>query len=324
MGGSEAIVGHQNITTELQRDIERGNIAHAYLFTGPRHIGKFTVGKWFARELLLGSASEEERRDWERAMDRLIHPDFLVLDQLWIEDTCEDWGLIAKSSNAPQKHRSKPPKARSDTIGIEDIRALQDTLLESGAGLYRCCLIRSIERMQEAAANAFLKILEEPPEGRVFILTTETLESVLPTIVSRTRVLRFSRLPKSIMQQLLSDLPEEDAQFLLHLAQGAPGTIYTFRSDPDALRTQRLMHAQASSYWHTPSIATKLQLLEPLHRRSEEASYFLLHLALTLREHPAPRPAWERALRRLMLGFQTNAQRQLLTQCFVLATSLAS
>lgn len=314
------IVGHVLPIAALLQDLASDNIAHAYLFVGPPRLGKFTIARWFADALLCLGRTPEDAAAVREATRRLIHPDLLILDQLWIEGICEDWEMIGRRSNVPQEHRKKAG-ARSDRIGIDDVRVIHDRLHISGSGRYRCCCIRRIERMEDPPANAFLKILEEPPEGRVFLLTADSLDAVLPTVVSRTRVLRFQRLPTQTLFPLVADLPEEDRHFLLHVAQGAPGAIRRLRSDPDTLRRERLLHSRALTFWRTSSFAQRLKTLEPMAEDTEEARSFLLHLALALREEGPAHPLQEQALRQLIHALQTNVQRPLLLQQFALAVS---
>ena len=317
------IVGHQKQTLQLQQDIETGNIAHAYLFSGPAHLGKMAVAYWFAHEALTIGLSEEEKKEASRHIEQLTHPDLLVLDQLWIEKQCEDWDVIARSSNINQQHRSKKSSpAKTDVISIDDIRALQERLHETSMGKYRCCLIRSVDRMQEAAANAFLKILEEPPEGLVFILTTQSQSSLLPTVTSRTRCISFSRLSRQELQPILQDVNEDDANFILRIGQGAPGIVYRFRDDPDALRLEKQVYEKAFSFWGTTSLKSRLQILHPLHSRGEEADRLLLHLALSLRQQaPEKRLNFMSPFVDLTSTLRTNAHRQLAAQRFALSTS---
>lgn len=313
------IIGHARQLTELASDIETNNIAHAYLFAGAAHLGKMTVARWFSRELIAEGKNEEEKKSIDHALERLLHPDLLVLDQLWIEDVCEDYDVIARSTNVPQQHRSKTPTMKTDTISIDDIREVQARLRESGSGQHRFCLIRSVERMQPAAATSLLKILEEPPAGRIFLLTTESLSSLLSTIVSRSRVLRFERVHDRDIAVSLAGVSEEEAQFILHLAQGAPGTAKRLLSDPDRLREERLLHEKALSFWSSDRLLDRLKILTPLHERGKESDRFLLHLSLALREMPAMTHAQERALMELLQGLKTNAHRQLLVQSFAMS-----
>ena len=320
IAASDVIIGHKFQISELQRDIEADNVAHAYLFSGPAHLGKMTVARWFGHKLLCEGLSEEACEKASKDIKRLTHPDLLSLDQLWIEGVCDDWDVIAKSSNIPQEHRAKKPPAKTDIISIDDIRGLQERLVETGTGKYRVCIIRSMERMQDAAANAFLKILEEPPKGLVFLLTTQRASSLLPTIVSRTRRLRFSRLSKKDLLPALLQASEDDQQFISHLAQGCSGIALSLAKDPDLLREHRQVQGQARSFWKSSSLRERLQTLSPLHTRGQEADQFLLHLSLALREmSPDKKEACCSELTKLLRGYQSNTHRQLLAQRFALA-----
>lgn len=323
---SPSIVGHAALLGALQRDLTGGNVSHAYLFAGPPHVGKLTVAKWFASTLLAQGVDAGAREAVQRSIDRLLHPDLLILDELWIEDQNEDWARIARSSNVPQEHRSKGERTmRTDTIGIEDIRVLQDRFYSTGSGSWRVCIIRGVERMQDEAANALLKILEEPPPGRVFLLTTESLESLLPTVVSRARVLHFHPVPTAQLLPLVKGLPSDEATFLLHLAQGAPGVLRTCIDDPDALRAEKTAHGQAIHFWTSGSLLDRVTALEPLWKRGPEADRFLLHLALALREAPLTgRASCGQAFLALCRDLQTNAHRQLLAIKFAYDVDAAS
>lgn len=314
------IIGHKKQLLQLTQDLESGNLSHAYLFAGAPHLGKMTVAHWFAREILSRGVEGEEKVLALRQMDRLIHPDLLVLDQLWMEDRMEDWDVIAKSSNLPQQHRAKAG-VKTDVIGIDDVREIQGRLQETGQLPSRVCIIRGIERMNDAASNALLKILEEPPEGRIFILTTESQGTLLPTITSRSRVLRFERVGDRDLQVLLQDTAGEDATFIVHVAQGAPGTAIRLMEDPDALREEKLLHTQAVSFWGASTIHDRFKQLSPLADRGENADRYLFHLALALREVPDYTHIQEEALRDLARGLRTNAHRVLQIQNFAMSVS---
>lgn len=314
-----SIVGHARQLANLETDLASGNVSHAYLFVGPEHVGKSTVARWFATELLTRGLDPAAKEVAEGQIDRLIHRDFLSLDKLWIEDQSEDLDEIAESSNIQQSHRWKSPAMRSDVISIDDVRVIQERVYETGEGARRVCFIHDIDRLQDAAANAFLKILEEPPEGRVFILTTSSESLLLSTIVSRSRVLRFDRVADADISPLLSRVPEDDRSFMLHLAQGAPGTAITLASDPDRLREDRLMHGQATAFWGPMSTSERLKALSPITDKSGDGERFLLHLALALRESPMHSVARVDAFRLLTRRLQTNAYKPLIVQEFALS-----
>lgn len=314
------ILGHTVQTAGLLDDIASGNVSHAYLFSGAAHLGKFTVAKWFAKILLQNGKSGEAAESISDQVDRLIHPDLFVLDQLWIEEKCEDFNVIAKSSNIPQQHRAKKPVAKTDSISVEDVRVLQERLFEIGTGAWRCCLIRKAERMHAEAANTLLKMLEEPPQGMVFLLTTESPAALLPTILSRARVVRFFPVSRKELAPLVESVPEDEAQFLLRVAQGAPGIVQRLRDNPDAMRAEKMLSGKAVEFWRSSSLMERLQITRPLGERGEESDALLLHLALALRtESPSNIAACSTSLHELIVGFKTNAQRKLLAQRFVLS-----
>ena len=314
------IVGHSEQQAQLQSDITSGNVSHAYLFSGPAHLGKMSLALQFAYNLLCIGEDEESFPTIQSSIEKRTHPDLHVLDMLWIEGIMEDVDTIAQYSNVPQIHRSKKPCAKTDSISIDDIRALHSRLMETGTSRYRVCIIRNVERMQDAAANAFLKILEEPPEGLVFILTTQSKQSLLPTIVSRTRSMAFRRVGSKDLRKLLEGYSYDDQQFILHIARGAPGEVLTLRDDPDQLCLHKTIHGIARSFWQEQSLVRRLSLLKPIHTRGKEADQLLLHLGITLREQESfIISANSTVYQRYIDGLRTNAHRQLLTQQFAIA-----
>ena len=224
----------------------------------------------------------------------------------------EDLDVLARHSNVSQAHRIKMG-AKTDTIGIDDVRALQERLYEIPEGLHRCCLLKNVERLQDEAVNALLKVLEEPPKGLVFILTSSTPEQVLPTLLSRCRRINFSLLPRKELRPLVQGLDDDEASFLLHLCQGAPGVIEALKNDPERLCIEHQLASSARSFWTEPSAFTRMQMLTPLHTRDADADRFTLHLALALRTLP-PALALQSfsAFRRYLRGAETNVSRPLL------------
>jgi hypothetical protein len=312
------ILGHKKQMLQLEEDLASDNLSHAYIFTGPAHIGKTAVARWFARKILLKDAPQDKYDEVAYAVDHLIHQDILMLDQLWMEERMEDWDIIAQSSNIPQQHRAKAG-LKTDSIAVDDVREIQNRLYDTGELPHRVCIIRGVERMQDAASNAFLKILEEPPPGRIFLLTSDAPTLVLPTILSRARVMPFERVGTREMQGLLTDLEPSDASFILHVSQGAPGLAAALRDDPDLLRDERLLHTHAIAYWEASNLHERLTFLKPLLERGDESNRFLFHLALALRDRPDAARSHERALQQLSEALETNAMRGLQVQEFALS-----
>jgi len=323
---SETIVGHKKQQAQLLHDIAKDNVAHAYLFSGHEHIGKSTIARWFTVELFASTKTTEEKKLIGTQVERLIHPDFLALDMLWIEGIHEDWTEISRFSNVQQKLRSKAPTAKTDSISIDDVHFLIDQLHETPQGAHHCCLITNVERLHREAANALLKIIEEPPSRVVFLLTTSDQRSLLPTLTSRTRTILFDRVPRALLTTLIDSENQDEEELLLHLSNGAPGTLRLLQEDPEALRYAKQLHTRARSFWRTTSLSERLSLILPAQESRTSAEEFLLHLALTLREHGSieERASWVPEYTQLVKALQTNTNRGLAFEAFTLAVSRGS
>jgi DNA polymerase III subunit delta' len=316
------ILGHQKQQAMLLSDIVHDNVAHAYLFTGPKHIGKSTVARWFAAELL-ATQKGADKETIRTQVERLIHPDFVSLDALWVEGVLEDWSEIGNYSNIQQRHRSKPPTAKTDAIGIDDVRGVIEQMHGTSQSPFRCCLITDIERMHTEAANALLKILEEPPPRVVFLLTSADSRAVLPTILSRTRSLTFSKLDNEILAPLIADMDEDNATLLLQLSRGAPGVLLRYKENTELLRHAKTVHARARSFWKTDSVRERLSLCMPAQESREASEEFLMHLGLTLSDLDsiAERARHTAHYTMLSQALQTNTNRGLALSVFTLAVS---
>jgi len=131
----------------------------------------------------------------------------------------------------------------------------------------------------------------------------------------------FTPLPRASLKPLVAGLDPDEAKFLLHLSQGAPGAIVRLREHPEQLREEHQLASSARAFWQERSLLTRLQLLEPLKERDEASERFILHLALALRDLP-PSLALpsHTAFRRFLQSAETNVSRPLL--CAELAMSL--
>lgn len=162
------IVGQDRAVAELRRDLEHGTVRHAYLFCGPAGIGKRTTAEVFARSILCGERTEGWRSCGGCRSCRLAehgnHPDLLVI--------------------RPEQNKE---------YSIAQIRQLQTFLdLRTVMGGSRVFLLDAGDRLGPLAGNALLKSVEEPPPRTVFLLAASSPELLLPTLVSRCQVVRFS------------------------------------------------------------------------------------------------------------------------------------
>ncbi len=197
------IYGQNNALDLLRRSFARQMISHAYLFCGPSGVGKKTCAKAFARALLCQRPAEEDACGECRSCRQVEggnHPDFLKVE----------------------------PEGGS--IKIEQAREIQRRVtLAPFQGGRQVCLIDRAESMTDEAANCFLKILEEPPAGVVFILTCVQPYALLATVLSRCQQVLFQLLPVSQVALILARLPgvkQEEADLTALLSGGSVGQAF--------------------------------------------------------------------------------------------------
>jgi DNA polymerase III subunit delta' len=184
-----AIVGQQHATRLLKTFIRNGTLPHALLFTGDDGIGKKTTATAFAMAcncLKLNSAIHRQRPH---------------LDAI---DACDDCGPCKKiaGNQHPDVIRVAP---LSSVIRIAQVRTLLQTLtLKPNEANRRVVILSDAQAMNPEAGNALLKVLEEPPDRTLLVLTARQTSDLLPTIVSRCQHIRFSPLCEADIKQLLT------------------------------------------------------------------------------------------------------------------------
>lgn len=163
-----SVVGQKSITTTLKNAIQNNHMAHAYLFCGPRGVGKTTCARIFAKTINCLNLSEDSEPC----------------------NTCES----CVSFNEDRSFNIHELDAASNN-SVEDIRNLIDQVrIPPQLGKYSIYIIDEVHMLSTAAFNAFLKTLEEPPEHAVFILATTEKHKILPTILSRCQIFNFNRI----------------------------------------------------------------------------------------------------------------------------------
>lgn len=218
------IEGHERVVRSLQRAVATGRIAHAYLFAGPPHIGKTTLAITLAQALNCAQPDPPcGTCNSCRKIARGIHPDVQFIGP------AEDRARHAPGQGRPdaQRSRSRRKRVRQDLIPIDDIRAMQRSVaLSSLEGQWKVVVVAGAERMTVEAANALLKTLEEPPAHVVLALTTTDAGLLLPTIVSRCRVVPMPRLSRNQVETALRERWEAEpaqAHLLAALSGGRLG-----------------------------------------------------------------------------------------------------
>lgn len=164
----DAVVGQHALTTTLKNAVKSGKLAHAYLFCGPRGVGKTTCARIFAKAINCEHPSE----DGEAC------------------NACES----CKAFNEQRSYNIFELDAASNN-SVENIKALMEqTRIPPQVGRYKVFIIDEVHMLSTAAFNAFLKTLEEPPAHVIFILATTEKHKILPTILSRCQIYDFERM----------------------------------------------------------------------------------------------------------------------------------
>lgn len=173
----KSVVGQRSLTTTLKNAILTGKLAHAYLFCGPRGVGKTTCARIFAKTINCSNLNAEGEACNECESCRSFNE----------QRSLNIYELDAASNNS-----------------VDDIRTLiEQVRIPPQSGKYKVYIIDEVHMLSTAAFNAFLKTLEEPPHYVIFILATTEKHKVLPTILSRCQIYDFSRISvKDIVDHL--------------------------------------------------------------------------------------------------------------------------
>ncbi len=229
------LIGQDSIATTLKNSIKRGQLAHAYLFCGPRGVGKTTTARIFAKIINCMNPGEdmepcgecESCKSFDEGRSYCIHE------------------LDAASNNS-----------------VDDIRALTEkVMIPPQIGKYSVYIIDEVHMLSTSAFNAFLKTLEEPPAHAIFILATTEKHKIIPTILSRCQVYDFNRISvPDIVKNLRMIASKEDVQIddsSLHvIAQKADGAMR------DALTLFDQVVAFCGNTVDYPSVIKNLNVLD--------------------------------------------------------------
>lgn len=191
-------IGNTKAVSLLRNSLAKGNLNHAYLFSGPENVGKFTLAKMFALNLIQGVQLDQETEKFNK--DALL--DLIVV-------TPE---IVEKKGISKQRD-----------ISIESVReANQKLSLFPYHGKYKVLIIDDAHKMNVSAQNGLLKTLEEPNLTTIIILVTHEIDRILPTILSRSQVINFGLVSDEDMREGFGENFNFSSQ-CIDLSIGRPG-----------------------------------------------------------------------------------------------------
>ena len=225
------MLGHEWAVDMLHHQVAHGEARHAYLFCGPPGLGRRTLALRLAQALnctktIAPGIPCGVCRDCKQ-IEEMRHPDMNVIQAVDEDGASKENG----------------------TLKVDQVRAVQHSLsLRPYQAKYRVALFLRFQEANDNAANALLKTLEEAPAHAILLLTADTPEQLLPTIISRCEVLRLRALPISAIESDLLDrgVDEERARLLAHISGGRPGYARRLVDDMTLLekREERLNDLQ--------------------------------------------------------------------------------
>ncbi len=262
------LIGHKEVEQHLLDAYRSGKLHHAWMLTGPQGIGKATLAYRFAKFLFTNPdptspalhlaqdlSVESDNPAAKRVMAR-GHSDLLVL----------------------QRELNPKTKKLRPQISVDDARKTSNFFSKTaGEGGWRICIIDAADEMNANAANAVLKILEEPPEKCVFLVISHAPGKLLPTIRSRCLKLELSPLQDGEVEQVLSngmlevEINEDDLKSLITLSHGSPGRAKELATSIGA--RQFVMFEKITNQTSQFNTSALLKLTEEFSKRGTEEQF---------------------------------------------------
>ncbi len=239
------IIGHEKIKEFFKKVLISEQKPHAFLLAGPKSVGKTMLAKTFAKAILCSSGQDACGKCLScKLFEQDAHPDYFFIEP----------------------EQKKDSQELKNSISIEQVRVLiKEAAFLSKMGKYRVVIINKAHLLTLPAANSLLKLLEEPPEGWIFLLLYQDGEFILPTIASRAVILKTLSLTDNQLHKYLVDnnIEVENEQIVCSLANGCIGQLLHYKEPHiQKLRLQSLEFLQKCSqgdYFFATTFTEKLE-----------------------------------------------------------------
>lgn len=233
----KSVIGNKKLVDYLISSVDNQRIPHAQLFVGPEGIGMLNTAIYYADYIINHNKNVENSLEKSRSnrVIELAHPDvhyvFPVINTEKIKKAISDDYLLSFREfvlNNPFGSLKDwldflGLEKKQSQIGVDEIQSvLKKIALKSYEGGYKIMIIWMADKMNTSSSNKILKLLEEPPQKTVFLLITEKLEDIIPTILSRCQVIEFNKPNNAEIEAFLVDnaVDASIAKKAVHLAQG--------------------------------------------------------------------------------------------------------
>lgn len=241
------IVGQEEAVRVLRGALASGHVSHAYLFYGPPGTGKSLTADIFARAINC---------------------------ELGGDDSCDRCSSCLRSmhGNHPDVHVLAPGSEKGENVGIQQMREMRsDVYLRPRLGRRKVYIVPETDRLSPPACHTVLKTLEEPPPYVTIILIAPDLAEILPTVISRCQLIRFTPEPLDVVQAALvkRGIPEETAALAAAYCEGRVGAAMRFAGDPVFLSRRTKVLDILSSAGSAPR-AVALKLAEDLQKLASQ------------------------------------------------------
>lgn len=268
---SWGLIGHDEAVARLIQTIAADKVGHAYLITGPQGVGRTTLALAFAKALTCLESTNgipcgacQSCRRVARDAEHRTHPDITVADVQWQATV-----LGSRASDATRQR-----------LSIDAIRWLrQDIATRPILSRWKVQIVDDADRLSDAAPDAFLKTLEEPPASAVIMLVAESYDAVPETIRSRCQHIALGLVDRATIQAALLErgIAEREARAIAAISRGRPGAALDLARSPEVLEEWKQQVREAFEHIRDP--LGRLRIAGPIaanHTRDRERTFRLL------------------------------------------------
>lgn len=220
------IIGHEFVKKFILLSLQKNRIAHAYLFVGPKAVGKFKFAVEFAKIIQCGIGYADKADEQTAARGEKIEsgadPDVLLVDNSFSKSVKDEDDLNGQK-----------------TVSVGDVRKIEYHLsLSPYYSKYKIAIVRSAHNFTAEAANAFLKTMEDPRGNSIIILIADNVNFLPKTLISRSQMIRFGIAREKVISNFLArkGARAEEAEKISRISGGKPGVALDFWKNPEKLQ----------------------------------------------------------------------------------------